>query len=126
VTQLIDLKDRSISQTADIAASIESLELMADVRDQMQQMAQTFGRMRNWVVEIVAFEPVITRAMRSLQPLVQMGNLRHMNPAELRQVIRTMNEQNELQYSGQSDDGPTASANAPSAAPPINEAALAK
>ena len=76
--------------------------------------------------EIVAFEPVITRAMRSLQPLVQMGNLRHMDPAELRQVIRTMKEQNQLQYSGPSENAPTASANTPPALPQINEAALAK
>ncbi len=121
MTQLIDLKDRSLAQTADIADAIESIELMADVRDQMQQVAQAFGRMQNWVVQIAAFEPVLNRAMRSLQPLVQLGNLRHMDAAELRQVLRTMSDRQDMQYSGTKTDAAPSTADVP----PITESALA-
>ena len=124
VDQLIALKDRSIAQTADVAAAIESLELMADVRDQLQRVAQTFSSVRQWVVEIVAFEPAINRAMRTLQPLTQLGNLRHMNPAELRQVLRDMNQRGETQWSERPAATP-ATVESPAMVPPISDAALA-
>ena len=98
---------------------------MADIRDQMQQMAATYGRMRNWIVEVVAFEPVVKQAMQGLQPLLQLGNLRHMNPAELRQVIRTMNDRHELQYGGTPETAPETAAEKPAAEKPILESAQA-
>jgi tRNA C32,U32 (ribose-2'-O)-methylase TrmJ len=122
----VELKDLAISQTGDVADSIEALEAMADVRDQMQQMAHTFARMRNWVTEIVAFEPVINRAMRSLQPLMQLGNLRRMDPAELRQVLRTMSERNEAQFTGEQNVDALPTLGEKPAAPALNEAALAQ
>jgi hypothetical protein len=90
--QLLSLKDQTISQTRNLAEAAENLELMADVQDQMAKIAGSFGRMRHWIVEILAFEPTFNRAMRSLQPLTELGNVRRMSASELRQVIRTMND----------------------------------
>lgn len=92
VDQLIDLKDRALANTGNLASATENLELMMDVHDQLAKIALSFGRMRHWVTEIVAFEPIFNRAMRSLQPLTELGNLRNLNAGELRQVIRTMND----------------------------------
>lgn len=72
---------------------------MIDIQDQLAKVATSYGRMRHWITEIVAFEPTLNRAMRSLQPLVELGNLRHMSANDLRQVIRTMNERRESQWS---------------------------
>jgi hypothetical protein len=93
VEQLIRLKDRTLDQTGDLVTATENLELMIDIQDQMQKVALTFGQMRHWITEIVAFEPTLNRAMRSLQPLVQLGDLRHMNATQLRQVVRNMSNQ---------------------------------
>jgi hypothetical protein len=90
--QLIDLKNRVLDRTGNLAAATENLELMIDIQEQFGRVSQSFGRMRQWLVEIVAFEPTFNRAMRSLQPLLQLGNLRHMNASQLREVVRTMNE----------------------------------
>jgi hypothetical protein len=92
VEGLIGVKDLAISQTRDLADATENLELMSDVQDQLAKTAVTFGRMRNWITEILTFEPTFNRAMKSLQPLVELGNIRHLSAADLRQVIRTMNE----------------------------------
>ncbi len=97
IEKLIELKDRAIDQTGNLVAATENLELMIDIQDQMQKVALTFGQMRHWITEIVAFEPTLNRAMRSLQPLMQLGNLRHMNATQLRQVVREMGQQREAQ-----------------------------
>jgi hypothetical protein len=64
---------------------------------------------------------MIARAMRSLEPLTQLGNLRHMNPAELRQVLRTMNEGQGVQISGDGEVSPNKTSEA--ATPALNESA---
>jgi hypothetical protein len=77
------------------------------------------------VAEIVAFDPVLSRAMHTLQPLLQLGNLRRMNAAELRQVIGTMNKRRQVELSGSPEAaGPTAAEAAPPV-PPIGDSAQA-
>jgi hypothetical protein len=107
VEQLIDLKDRTLERTGDLAAATENLELMMDIQDQLGKIALSYGRMRHWITEIVAFEPTLNRAIRSLQPLAELGNLRHMNAGQLRQVIRAMNDRGTEELTATNDDTPT-------------------
>jgi DNA repair exonuclease SbcCD ATPase subunit len=135
VDKLIELKDRAIGQTGNVTTAIETLELMIDVEDQLAKIGESFGRMRHWITEIVAFEPTFNRAMRSLQPLVELGNLRHMSPTDLRQVIRTMNDRRESRQWTATDSDATAPQEAspapvaetaePDDVPPIVESARA-
>jgi ABC-type transporter Mla subunit MlaD len=118
--QLVDLKNRTINQTRDLAQATESLELMADVHEQLGKIAASFGRMRHWIVEILAFEPAFTRAMRTLQPLTELNNLRRMNPTELRQVLRSLDNRSDTQWTG-TDTGTLDSA---SSTAPVVEGAL--
>jgi hypothetical protein len=80
---------------------------MADVQEQMAKIALSFGRMRHWIVEILAFEPTFNRAMQTLRPLTELGNVRRMSASELRQVIRTMNDRHPGQ-GGSTAQGSTA------------------
>ena len=41
-------------------------------------------------MEIVLLENTVARAVRMLQPLLELGNLRHLNDDELRQVARSI------------------------------------
>ncbi len=103
VEQLIELKDRTLGQTGNLAAATENLELMIDIHDQFQKIASQFGGMRHWITEIVMFEPTFNHAMRTLQPLMELGNLRHMSAGELRQVVRSMNDRRETQRTAAPD-----------------------
>ena len=98
VEQLIDLKNLAIAQTDDLPTATANLELMVDIQEQFERIAGTFGRMRLWIAEVVAFEPTFNRAMRTLQPLVELGNLRHMNANELRQVVQAMSQRRDAQF----------------------------
>jgi hypothetical protein len=118
--QLVDLKNRTINQTGDLAQATESLELMADVHEQLGKIAASFGRMRHWIVEILAFEPAFARAMRTLQPLTELNNLRRMNPSELKQVLRSLDNRSDTQWTG-TDAGAMDSA---SSTAPVVEGAL--
>jgi hypothetical protein len=118
--QLVDLKNRTIDQTRDLGQATESLELMADVHEQLGKIAASFGRMRHWIVEILAFEPAFTRAMRTLQPLTELNNLRRMNPTELRQVLRSLDNRSDTQWTG--TDSPTL--DSASSTAPVVEGAL--
>jgi hypothetical protein len=116
IGQLIDLKDQAIAQTEDMATATANLELMVDIQEQFERIAGTFGRMRLWIAEVVAFEPTFNRAMRTLQPLVELGNLRHMNANELRQVVRSLSERRDAQLA--TPDGQPATVEAADAADP--------
>ena len=91
--QLIALKDSIIAQTSNLAEAIETLELAADLDHQVQQAVAAFGKMRHALVEILAFEPGIQRALVILEPLTALGNLRHISGAELRDVARLVRDQ---------------------------------
>ena len=90
---MIALKDSIIAQTANLAEAIETLELAADLDHQVQQAVAAFGKMRHALVEILAFEPGIQRALVILEPLTALGNLRHISGAELRDVARLVRDQ---------------------------------
>jgi hypothetical protein len=91
--RLIALKDSIIAQTGNLAEAIETLELAADLDHQVQQAVAAFGKMRHALVEILAFEPGIERALVILEPLTALGNLRHISGAELRDVARLVRDQ---------------------------------
>ena len=71
--------------------------------------------MRHWIAEVLAFEPAFNRAMRSLQPLAELGNLRHLSASELRQVIHGIESQRTSQWTSSpavepaADDGSASS-----------------
>jgi hypothetical protein len=75
------------------------------------------------VNEMVAYEPVISRAMRSLQPLVQLGNLRHMSPAELRQVIQTMNDRRDATLGAEPTGAAATASESSPQLPPVGDSA---
>ncbi len=85
--RLVALKDSIISQTANLAEAIETLELAVDLDHQVQQAVAAFGKMRHAMVEILAFEPGIQRALVILEARSPpWAILRHISSDELRDV----------------------------------------
>ncbi len=90
---LILLKDKVLAQTANLAEAIETLELTTDLHEQLEKAVRSFDAMRHAVIEIMAFQPTVERALIALQPLTALGNLRHLSGGDLREVARAMRDQ---------------------------------
>jgi hypothetical protein len=87
---LLSLKDRILARTADLAETIETLELTGDLNRQLQDAMRQFEGVRRWLVEMVMLEPTVERAVGALKPLADLANLRRLSPNELRQAARAI------------------------------------
>ncbi|MDG2384198.1 MAG: hypothetical protein P8N76_21185 [Pirellulaceae bacterium] len=90
---LVEMKDDVLAQNANIADAIETLERTVDLTDQYQQASKSFETMRRWLTDVILMEPTVQRAMQTLEPISELGNLRRISQAELRhaaQVVRDM------------------------------------
>jgi hypothetical protein len=87
---LLSLKDRILARTADLAETIETLELTGDLNRQLQDAMRQFEGVRRWLVEMVMLEPTVERAVGALKPLSDLANLRRLSPNELRQAARAI------------------------------------
>jgi hypothetical protein len=52
---------------------------------------------RRGLMEFVLMENTIARAIRTLQPLLELGNLRHLDEEQLRHIARSMSAQQSTQ-----------------------------
>jgi hypothetical protein len=95
VTELVTLKDAVVSRTGDLADAIETLELTADMQRRFHEAALSFDEIRHWLVEVVATEPLLQRTRQSIEPLLEMTNLRHLAPQQLRQLASLVSQQNQ-------------------------------
>ncbi len=90
---LVQLKEDVLVQSENLTAAIETLERTVDMTQQYQQAAKSFDELRRWLTEVVLLEPTLRRAMQTLEPITELGNLRHISREELlqaAQVVRDM------------------------------------
>ena len=92
LVELVMLKDDVLAQTGDLADAIETLERTVDLTDQYQQASQTFLEMRRWLTDVVMMEPTLRRAMSTLEPITDLGNLRRISRDELRQAAQVVRD----------------------------------
>ena len=111
------MKDNIIAQTGNLAEAIETLELAVDLDHQVGQALTAFDRMRHALVEVLAFEPGIQRALVVLEPLTALGNLRHISGAELRDVARLVRDQHKAAITAANAETDNAAARATGAEP---------
>lgn len=89
---LVDVKDDVLAQTADIADAIETLERTADLTDQYQEATESFAAMQRWLTDVILMEPTLRRAMNTLEPISELGNLRRISQDELRQAAQVVRD----------------------------------
>ncbi len=77
----------------DIAAAIETLELLTDLGQELRDQTQSLGNLRTSLVEIAMMETTIGRAMRVLEPLAQLKNLTRLSDTEIRAAARAILDQ---------------------------------
>ncbi|GIX03554.1 MAG: hypothetical protein KatS3mg113_0560 [Planctomycetaceae bacterium] len=98
---LIKLHHRLIGQVGQLADSIEALEILTGFQQEFTQQIQLLGQMRRSLIELGMLESTVTRAVRMLEPLLQLGNVSKMTEAELRQAAQRILEQRSLRISQQ-------------------------
>ena len=105
---LLTLKDNVLTQTDDLVDAIETLEATDDFHDQLQGVAADLRTMRIAVVEILALSSTIEQAMRVLEPLTELGNLRRLGKDDLRQLASVILSKRKSELASRSDGSATA------------------
>lgn len=104
---LLSLKNQVLEQTTDLAAAVETLEVAADLRRQFETTVQSFEQVRRWMLEFMLLEPTFERVAVVLKPLTELGNIRRLDPAELRQAARVIAKGRTLAPKTSGQVGPT-------------------
>ena len=89
---MVTLQEKVISQTEPTAAAIETLELATDVQFEMRRAGETFNDMKRMLTDMTLMQPKLQQAMESLQPLVQLTDLRRLGAVDLREVASVVRE----------------------------------
>ena len=62
------------------------------MQHEFQKQIRSLDSMRRTLMDFILMENTFVRAVRVLQPLLELGNLRHLNEDQLRQIARAMSE----------------------------------
>lgn len=89
---LVALKDAVVDQTNDLADAVETLELTRQLNVRFHQAAMSLDSIRHWMVEIVAMEPMLQRAQKTLEPLTELTSLDRLNPNRVREIARALTQ----------------------------------
>lgn len=90
---LINLESKLAAKGAEVAQSIQSLEILDDFRVEMDSHIRSIEGIRRTMVEIAMLESSVGRAARVLQPLVELSNLRRLGEREVREAARVILDQ---------------------------------
>ena len=88
--QLISLQSRLIGQTKDVASAMQTLEVLADLGEELRTQVDSLDKMRKSLLEIVLLESTVNRVAKVIEPLTQIGNLRRLSDDEVREAARAV------------------------------------
>ncbi len=88
--KLLVVESRLNISVDNVVDTIESLELLDDLREELNLQIHSMGEMRRGLMEIVLLESTVAKALRMLEPLTQLGNLRRLSDADVKQSVRTI------------------------------------
>ena len=89
---MVSLQDRVINNTAPMATAIETLELATDVQLELRRAGDTFYGMKEMLTEMSLMQPQLEQAVKCLQPLNQLTDLRRLGVEDLRRVANVVRE----------------------------------
>jgi hypothetical protein len=106
--RIIEIEKKLSVQKPDLAESIKSIEALIDFQHDFQKQARSLDAMRRSLMDFILMENTIARAVRMLQPILELGNLRHLNEDQLRQIARSISEGQSTRLSkNDSEHGPS-------------------
>lgn len=95
---MIQMQQR-IRDLPSISQSMDSLDLLIAFQDEFIDQMQSLGEMRNSLIEIALMETTLAKAVRTLQPLLELGNVRRMSDEEIRSAARSILEERNTRLS---------------------------
>ncbi len=99
---LVRIEKSLAGQSRQIADSVESLQLLTGLQGEFNdQMAQLEGIQRGFT-ELLLMESSVARAVKMVQPLAELGNLRRNNEPEIRAAAREIVNRRELRMAEES------------------------
>lgn len=87
---LLGMKDNLSGRSHDVAAAIETLEILTDFHGELVEQVDSLQGIRRDLMEIALLESTVGRAVRIIQPLVQLGNIRRLDENDVREAARTI------------------------------------
>ena len=90
--RMMDVQKKLAGEIPNLAESIKSVETLIDFQHEFQKQIRSLDGMRRSLMDFVLMENTVTRAVRMLQPLLELGNLRHLNEDQLRQIARSISD----------------------------------
>jgi hypothetical protein len=88
--QLIAMRDALAGQTTAIVDAVNTLEILSAFREEFMTQVQVLGEMRRSLTDIALLESTYARAVRALQPLTELANLKNLSDQEIREAARNI------------------------------------
>ena len=92
---LLEIEEQLAAQDEQLAAAVESLELMQDLQGEFVRRSQELESIRRGLTELIMMESLVARTVRSLQPLIELTDLRRLDAEQLRTIARSMTQGSE-------------------------------
>jgi hypothetical protein len=89
---MIALETRLTAQTGNVANAIQALDVLTGFQEEFATQVQSLGEMRHSLIELSLLETSVTKAVRLLQPLLELGNVRRLSDDELRSAAQRILE----------------------------------
>lgn len=93
LNRLVGIQDTLNRQTVEVADAVETLEVLTDLNDELQDQVATIDGMRKSLLDVVLMESTVRRVAGILEPLAELSNLRRLSNSEMREAARTIMDQ---------------------------------
>jgi erythromycin esterase-like protein len=85
---LIEIERSLAGQSRQIAESVESLQLLTGLQGEFNDQMTKLEAIQRGFTELLLMESSVARAVKMVQPLAELGNLRRNNEQEIRAAAR--------------------------------------
>ena len=89
---LIEMQGRLAAETDQLADALLMIETISDLQQELKRHVSAFQGIRRDLVELMLLENSIAQAVRVVEPLISLSNLRRLNPEDVRAAARDMLE----------------------------------
>jgi hypothetical protein len=96
-TQLLQMQTKLAGEKSNLPDALKSVEMMIDIQHEFQDQVHALDGIRRGLMEFVLMENTVARAVHTLQPLLELGNLRHLDQEQMRQIARAISAQQATQ-----------------------------
>jgi hypothetical protein len=93
LNKLVGIQNTLNRQTAEVADAVETLEVLTDLNDELQNQVTTIDGMRKSLLDVVLMESTVRKVADILEPLAELSNLRRLSSSEMREAARLIMDQ---------------------------------